>query len=71
MATYREFEGETDKVVNGTSYMFAQDGATQIRREFFNPHRLETANSSSDVSMNYDVMPEFGEYDRLIRVERS
>lgn len=71
MATYREFDGDTDKVVSGTSYLFEQNGAIQIRREFFNPHRLETKSSVSDVSSNYSCVPEFGEYDDLIRIERG
>lgn len=71
MATHREFEGEADKVVSGTSYMFDRDGTIQIRRELFSPHRLETATSSADVSSNYASMPEFGEYEDLIQVERK
>ncbi|MBW3510666.1 hypothetical protein [Janthinobacterium sp. NKUCC06_STL] len=71
MATHREFDGETDIVVSGISYIFKQDGTVHMRREFFNPHRLETAATSSDVSMNYAATPDFGEYDDFIRVERS
>lgn len=71
MATYREFEGDTDTVVSGSSYIFSRDGQVRIRREFFNPHRLETASSSADVSTNYAPMPVFGGYEDLIRVERG
>lgn len=71
MATHREFEGETDKVISGISYIFKQDGTVQIRREFFNPHRFETATTSSDVSTNYSEIPEFGEYGDFIKIERS
>lgn len=71
MATHREFKGETDKVVSGISYIFKQDGTVQMRREFFNPHRLETTTTSSDVNMNYSAIPEFGEYDDFIRIERN
>ncbi len=71
MATHREFEGETDKIVCGISYIFKQDGVVHMRREFFNPHRLETATTSADVGMNYASMPEFGEYDDFIRTERN
>lgn len=71
MATHREFEGETDKVVRGISYVFKQDGSVQMRREFFNPYHLETSMTLSDVSMNYASAPEFGEYDDFIRIERS
>ena len=70
METYREFDGDTDKVVSGTSYVFGRDGTTQIRREFFEPYRVETATSRIDVTSNYSKVPEFGEYDDLIRVDR-
>ena len=71
MATYRKFEGDTDKVACGTSYIFDQDGNAQIRREIFLPeHKLETSTSKVDVTSNYSMMPSFGEYEDLIRVER-
>lgn len=35
-----------------------------------NPHRVETATSSFDPAPNYEVWPDFGAYDQLIRVER-
>lgn len=71
MATYREFDGKTDKVESGISYFFEQDGTVKIRREHFNPHRLETSESKVSVSSNYSTVPEFGHYDELIRVERG
>lgn len=72
MATYREFVDSSDKVSNGTTYTFAQDGKVQIRREFFVPeHRLETSTSEVDVSSNYSARPDFGEYDDLIQIDRS
>lgn len=71
VATYREFEGETDQVANGTSYTFTRGGAAVTEREFFNPHRIESATSSTDVSGNYSLMPAFGEYDDLMRMERN
>jgi hypothetical protein len=71
MAVHRQFEGDADKVLSGTTYIFAEDGAVQIRRESFVPsHKLETAKSQADVSGNYIAAPQFGEYDEFIRVER-
>lgn len=70
MATHREFEGDRDEVLNGTSYIFSRDGMVKVNREFFNPHRIETAVSSADMASNYSPYPEFGEYDQLIHVER-
>ncbi|WP_322085246.1 glycosyltransferase family 9 protein [Burkholderia sp. BCC1999] len=71
MATYREFDGGTDRVISRKSYIFARDGGVTIRREFFDPHRIETATSSADVRPDYSAVPEFGEYDDLVRVERG
>lgn len=71
MATHREFEGDTDKVISGVSYIFKQTGVVQIRREFFSPHRLETMEKSFDVSTNYSVIPSFGDYDDLVKIERN
>ena len=72
MATHRQYEGVTDKVTNGTTYIFAPDGKVQMRRESFVPeHKLETATSQADMSPNYAPAPQFGEYDELILVERG
>lgn len=71
MATHREFEAETDKVSGGANYVFKTDGVVHIRHEFFNPHRVETATSPFDPAPNYSPRPEFGEYNDLIRVERT
>ena len=70
MAVHREFEGETDKVGSGVTYTFDQNGAVHIRREFFDPRRVETATSSFDPAANFAVRPEFGQYDDLVRVDR-
>lgn len=71
MAVHRQFEGDADKVLSGTTYIFAEDGTVQMRREFFVPtHKLDTAKSQADVSGHYVPAPQFGEYDEFIRVER-
>lgn len=72
MATHREFESNSDKVISGTTYMFGEDGNVKMRREFFLPeYRLETGESKADVGANFSPVPEFGEYDEIIRIERS
>jgi hypothetical protein len=72
MAVHREFDGDGDKVVKGTSYGFTEDGKLQIRRETFLPdHSLEVANGQSDVSSNYAAAPEFGKYEEFMRMERQ
>ena len=69
MAVHREFEGETDKVAAGVTYVFDQGGTVHIRRESFHPHRAETATASFDPAPNYAVRPSFGDYDDVIRAE--
>jgi hypothetical protein len=70
MAIHREFESVTDRVTSGVTYTFDQDGGVKIRREHFMPHRMETATSSFDPAPNYEIWPDFGIYDQLIRVDR-
>lgn len=71
MATYREFQSDSDVVTSGTTYIFAQTGTVQIQKQSFNPDRMEATSSTIDVSLNYEQRPEFGEYDRLTRIERG
>jgi hypothetical protein len=71
MATYREFHGDSDAIVSGTTYTFERSGIVKIDRQFFNPHSQEVAESTADVAANYTCWPEFGEYGDLVRVERG
>jgi hypothetical protein len=78
-ATHREYEGETDRVKSGTSYYFKQDGAVAVKREDFTWTEgqsspvgvVSTKDSQVDVSGHWETYPKFGEYDALLRVERS
>lgn len=70
MAVYREFDGDTDLVINGTTYHFKEDGHTIIKEDNILNNKSERSETYSDVSGNYDKFPEFGNYDFLIRKER-
>lgn len=70
MAVYREFDGDTDLVINGTTYHFKEDGHTIIIEDNISNNTSERSETYSDVAGNYDIFPEFGEYDSLIRKER-
>jgi hypothetical protein len=70
LATFREFDGDTDKVLIGTTYIFSQDGSIQIRKETFDPHLLEISNTNGSVSDNYEEYPKFGNYSHLTVLER-
>jgi hypothetical protein len=71
MATYRDFEGDIDKVSLGTTYIFDPDGSLKIQKQHFNPHTAEISETTADVTGNYEKWPEFGEYDDLIKVDRG
>ncbi|MCS0631871.1 hypothetical protein NX786_21300 [Telluria mixta] len=71
MAIHREFETDTDQVACGVTYLFDPGGTVHIRREFFKPHRVDTATSAFDPTSNDAVWPDFGAYDHLVRVDRG
>ena len=72
MAVAREFVGQSEQVAQGTVYTFTPAGTVAIRREIFSPsHKVETAESTQDVSANWEAPPRFGEYSGLLRVERA
>lgn len=70
MVTYREFEGDTDEIVSGTLYLFKENGETVIRKEYIKMNKIDESETVSDVLKNYDIFPEFGKYDNLIKKER-
>jgi hypothetical protein len=71
MATFREFDGDGDQVVSGTSYVFSTTGDVDIQRQTFRPRPLkESAATRTDVSALYEPVPRFGCYDALLQQER-
>ncbi|MCU6209476.1 hypothetical protein, partial [Enterobacter cloacae] len=70
MAVYRKYDGDTDIVINGTTYHFKEDGQTTIIEDNVSENTSERSETYSDVAGNYDRFPEFGKYDSLIRKER-
>ncbi|WP_210320636.1 hypothetical protein [Rhizobium esperanzae] len=71
VTTHREYVGGTDKIDSGSTYYFKEDGSLVISRQYFNPHRLEKTTGTADVTANYSRKPDFGQYEDLIRLERS
>lgn len=69
MAVSREFEGNTDEAVSGTLYLFSEDGKATIETKNYRKSRLYE--TEADVSGNYEMYPEFSQYERLIRAERQ
>ncbi|HAU5566448.1 TPA: lytic transglycosylase [Serratia fonticola] len=70
MAVHRDFIGETDIISNGTSYIFKEDGHTFITEEDFINKTINKYEVHTDISTNYDKIPEFGCYESLIKIER-
>ncbi|WP_213076766.1 hypothetical protein, partial [Escherichia coli] len=70
MAVYREFNDDTDLVINGTTYHFKEDGHTIIIEDDISNNTSERSETYSDVAGNYEEFPVFGKYDSLSRKER-
>lgn len=70
MAVYREFNDDTDLVINGTRYHFKEDGHTIIIEDNIPSKTSERSETYSDVDKNYEQFPAFGQYDSLNRKER-
>ncbi len=71
LATWRKFEKQSDKVSEGTTYIFNFEGVVSIRRETFIPeHTLDVSESISDLKGHWEKYPKFGEYKPFTRSER-
>ena len=70
MATHREFDGDSDKVKKGTTYIFKQNGNVTIRNAEFPGDGYTKHETTADVSGNWENYPAFGEYDSLLRTDR-
>lgn len=70
MSTYREFLEDTDKVINGTTYIFKQNGVVHIQNENFEKNEFTESESKFDIESNWEIVPEFGNYGNLLKIER-
>jgi hypothetical protein len=70
MATYRQFDGPSDKVARGETYFFQQDGSLKVERQDFLANELDVGQSHVDVSSNWEAYPAFGEYESITREQR-
>jgi hypothetical protein len=69
-ATHREFDGDSDKVSRGETYIFKQDGSVRVEKENFLENSHSVAESKMDVTGNWDAYPSFGRYESIIRKSR-
>lgn len=70
MATHREFQGDSDQVKKGTTYIFKEYGNVTVINEEFPDGAKTRKDAPADVSGNWQNYPSFGEYDSLLRTER-
>jgi hypothetical protein len=70
-AIHREFVGDEAKPRDATAYRFKPDGSVAIEKSNGMFNRSEVTVGQTDVSSNWEAVPEFGRYDRLIRKERT
>lgn len=68
-----EFEKNTDKIVKTTSYVFNPNGSLHItERDSIKMEQTDKeAQQKIDVSANWEDYPDFGKYEKLIRIERG
>ena len=66
-----EYVGDSDDVSRGAFYRFGRAGDMLVKRQSYYPHNVEQVHSVVDVSNNYSKVPDFGEYEDLIRFQRD
>jgi hypothetical protein len=67
---YREFEGDTDKLVKASLYDFQESGKVKIERNNYLDNTVSESEGNMDISVNYEKYPDFGEYTNLAWVDR-
>lgn len=70
-AIHREFAEDEARTKEATAYRFKPDGSVAIEKSSGAFNRSEMTESRTDVSSNWEEVPEFGGYERLLRKERT
>jgi len=71
MATHRTFDGQTDKVVSGTTYYFKEDGVVTIENENLLSGSKSEGKIQADISGNWEEYPKFGQYTAVTQINRQ
>ncbi|MBV1879820.1 MAG: hypothetical protein KUG79_19410 [Pseudomonadales bacterium] len=71
MSIFREYKDSTDKVIAATTYKFKPDGETIITKSDLLTNEKLESKTTSDVTNNWESLPEFGCYMDLLKHERS
>ncbi len=69
-AVHREFDGQSQDVVRGAVHRFSPDGRASVEESGKPFPRATMKEHRVDVSGNWEEMPRFGDYARLLRKER-
>ncbi|WP_395647347.1 hypothetical protein [Terricaulis sp.] len=69
--SYAEFVGRTDDVALWEQYRFFKEGRVHVSRSRKADETEEVGERSIDVSANYEAWPDFGDYRRLLIIERD
>ena len=71
MVVVREFEGDSDKIAVGSSYLYSQAGKLFVKQEIATEEMMDTAEAYVDLTDHWEPYPEFGEYSSLCREDRD
>jgi hypothetical protein len=67
---YREYDADTDNVISAKTMYWEPDGKTQFEQADLVQNFVDTGEGSMDVSINWEPIPEFGQYESIARFER-
>jgi hypothetical protein len=67
---YREYDADTDNVISAKTMSWEPDGKTQFEQADLVQNFVDTGEGSMDVSINWEPIPEFGQYESIARFER-
>lgn len=70
-AIYRDYDGETDKVVKAKTYRFDTGGHVFIEDADILSNLADTWETHYDVSGNWERVPSFGHYQGVAQFERA
>ena len=70
VATYREYEEDSDRVIIGTTFHFHPNGRVVVKVQDFITNKIDIKEKDQDVHGNWEMYPEFGEYESIVRLNR-
>jgi hypothetical protein len=68
---YREYRGDTDLATRAIITQFNPDGKTKIRDNDLIKDECKVNEFYTDIKKNWEDIPEFGQYESIIRFDRN